>query len=306
VKEKRSLIERVRGLLGAADIRKAIEEAKRLQEQWKGVGPVSRDDDRKLWEEFRQQCDALFQKRQQEFASHNEAQESKKAQAIGLCEEVEKIAGLADQELLENAKRLPELRLAFDAIEDLPKGNARQLHERFERAFDRCHRALAQKQANDAEQGWTALFDAANDVRAYRLALARQAAESDALKQAAEDRLSSGVKWPKRGLEAVKNALSQQANNDLAANERALRTLCIRAEILTESQTPESDQTLRREYQMQRLMNSMGQGVKAEGDIDALTVEWLGTGPVEDSAYLPLVERFRQCRGKALRSPRNK
>jgi hypothetical protein len=306
VKEKRSLIERVRGLLGSADIRKAIDEAKRLQEQWKAVGPVSRDDDRKLWEDFRQQCDALFQKRQQEFASHNEAQEGKKAQAIGLCEEVEKIAALADTELVENARRLPELRQSFDAIEDLPKGNARQLHDRFERAFDRCHRALAQKQANDAEQGWSALFDAANDVRAYRLALARQATDSDVLKQAAEGRLASAIKWPKRGIEAVKNTLAQQGNNDLAANERALRTLCIRAEILTESPTPETDQTLRREYQMQRLMNSMGQGVKAEGDIDALTVEWLGIGPVEDAAYLPLVERFKECRSKALRSPRKK
>lgn len=306
VKEKRSLIERVRGLLGSADIRKAIDETKRLQEQWKAVGPVSREDDRKLWEEFRQQCDALFQKRQQEFASHNEAQEGNKAQAISLCEEVEKIAGLAGEELLEGTKRLPELRTAFDAIEDLPRGNARQLYERFERALDRCHRALTQKQAADAEQGWTALLDAANDVRAYRLALARQAAESDALKQAAEERLASASKWPKRGLEAVRNALAQQGNNDLPANERALRTLCIRAEIMTESPTPDADQTLRREYQMQRLMSSMGQGVKAESDINALTIELLGVGPVEDAVYPPLVERFKECRRKALRSPRNK
>jgi len=310
-KEKRSLIERVRALSASADIRKAIEEAKRLQEKWKAVGPVSRADDRKLWEEFRQQCDALFQKRQQEAASHNAAKEARKAEAIGLCEELERIAGLADQELLENARRLPELRQAFDAIEDLPRNSARQLRDRFERAFERCQRAVAQKHALDAEQGWNALFDAADRVRAYRLAVVRNthAAEREVLRQAAEDVLAGAGKWPKRGLEALRNALAQQADSgsseDLAANELALRTLCIRAEILTESPTPAEDQTLRREYQMQRLMNSMGQGVTAEGDIDALTTEWLGVGPVEEAVYLPLVTRFRECRAKALKLPRS-
>lgn len=303
VKEKRSLIARVRGLLQSSDTRKGIDEAKRLQEEWKAVGPVPRDEDRKLWDEFRQQCDALFQRRQQESASQAEAWEGKRAQATGLCEELEKIAALTGPELIEGVKKLPELRVAFDAIGDLPRAHARQLQDRFERAFDRCHQAVAQQHAREAEQGWTHLFDAANAVRAYRLALARQgdAAECDALKAAAEERIAGAAKSPKRGLESVKNALVREGDNDLAANELALRTLCIRAELLTDSVTPEADQALRREYQMQLLMNNMGQGIKAEaGQIDALTLEWLGAGPIEEGAYLQLLERFKTCRSKAL------
>lgn len=303
VKEKRSLISRVRGLLQSSDTRKAIDEAKRLQEQWKAVGPVPRDEDRKLWEEFRQQCDVLFQRRQQESASQAEAWEAKRTQAICLCEELEQIAALTGQELVENVKKLPDLRVAFDAIGDLPRAHARQLRDRFERAFDRCHQAMAQQQAAEAEQGWTHLLDAANAVRAYRLAQARQAeaAECEALKTAAEERIAGAARSPKRGLEAVRSALARAGDHDLAANELALRTLCIRAELLTDSPTPEADQALRREHQMQLLMNSMGQGIKAEaGQIDALTLEWLGAGPVEEGVYLPLLERFKACRSKAL------
>lgn len=305
VKERKSLIARVQGLLQSSDTRKAIDEAKWLQEQWKSVGPVPRDDDRKLWEEFRQQCDALFQRRQQESASHAEALAGQKSQAITLCEELERIAGLTDQELLENVKKLPELRDAFDAIGELPRANARQLQDRFERAFDRCHQAVTQQHARDAEQGWTNLFDAANQVRAYRLSLARHAdsSESEALKAAAEERLAAPAKWPKRGLEAVKNSLAKQGDSDPAANELALRTLCIRAELLTDSPTPAADQGLRRDYQLQRLMNSMGQGIKAEdGQIDSLTIEWLSAGPAEETVYLQLLERFKECRKKALSS----
>lgn len=305
VKEKKSLIARVRTLVTSPEMRKAVDEAKRLQEKWKSVGPVPRDEDRKLWEEFRQQCDALFQKRQQESASHAEALESSKSQAIAVCEALEKIADLRNQQLLDEAGRLPELRLAFDAIAELPKANARQLQGRFERAFERCHRAVAEQHARDAEQGWIDLLEAANPVRAYRLALLRHAsaAQCDELQAVAEDRLADASKWPKRGVEALRSALARQGDNDLAANELALRTLCIRAEISTDSPTPAADQTLRREYQMRRLMDSMGQGVRTErGELDALTVEWLGAGPVEEVAYLQLIERFKACRAAA-RSP---
>lgn len=302
VKEKKSLIERARALAGSSETRRAIDEVKRLQEQWKAVGPVSRDDDRKLWEEFRKQCDALFQKRQQEFATQNAALDSNKSHAVSLCEELEKIAELSGQELLENAKKLPELRTSFEAIEELPRANARQLQSRFERAFERCHKAVAQQNARDAELGWTALLDASNAVRAYRLAVVRSAddAERDSLKQSAEAQLSSPVKWPKRGLEALKHALAQPGNTDLATSELALRTLCVRAEILTDTPTPSADQTLRREYQVKRLMQSMGQGIKAEDGLDALTLEWLTVGPTEEGSYLQLLERFKACRKKAL------
>lgn len=309
VQEKKSLIERARGLSAASDSRKAIDEVKWLQEQWKSVGPVPRDEDRKLWEAFRQQCDGVFQKRQQEFASQTAALEANKSQASSLCEELEKIAGLLDQGSLEHAKRLPELRVAFDAIEELPRANARQLQDRFERTFDRCQKAIAQQHARAAEQGWIDLLDAADYVRAYRLALARQAdaTERDALKQAAEDHLASAAKWPKRGLEALKNSLARQGDNDLAANEAALKRLCIRAEILTDTPTPAADQALRREYQVQRLMQSMGQGVKAEeGQLDTFAIEWLGVGPTEEATYPQLLERFKECRRKGLLSPRRK
>jgi hypothetical protein len=83
----------------------------------------------------------------------------------------------------------------------------------------------------------------------------------------------------------------------------ALRTLCIRAEILTDSQTPAEDHTLRREYQLRRLMESMGQGDTAEkGQLNSLALEWLGVGPTEEQTYMKLAERFKACRTRALLS----
>lgn len=202
-------------------------------------------------------------------------------------------------------KRLPELRAAFDALPELPKAQARQLRDRFDRALDRSRKALARQQAEDAERGWTDLLDASTHVRAYQMAVVRQAdsGEIDSLKQMAETSLADAAHSPKKGIEALRASLSQSPTTDLTANELALKTLCIRAEILTDSPTPEADQALRREYQVKRLMQSMGQGAKPqEGELDSMTLEWLRVGPVDEQAHLPLVERFKACRKRALKS----
>lgn len=301
VKQKDSLIERAQALLASDDSRKAIEAIKDLQQQWKTVGPVPREADQRLWETFRQHCDAVFQKRQQESASYTAGLESNKAQAIALCEQVEQIAAFEGPELQERAAGLGELRTAFEALGEFPRAETRELQRRFEKGLERCDAALARQRARDAQGSWNHLFEAADHVRAYRLAVARKldAAQVDSLKQAAESYIGLIQRWPKGGLQALKQALAREGSDDLAANEAALRVLCIRAEILSDTPTPPEDQALRREYQLQRLVQNMGQGGGAdEASLDSLAIEWVGAAPVEAAVYQPLLQRFQGCRGR--------
>ena len=300
VKARQSLVAQARGLLASSDVRAAIDEVKQLQERWKAIGPVPRDEDRRLWEEFRQQCDALFEKRHGEVASRSAALEANRTRASELCDEVERIAALTDQELFDAAKQLPDLRQVFESIEELPKANARQLQDRFDRAVARCKQAIAQQQSRDVERAWTAVLDAADQIRAYRLAVVRgdDAAAVEALRQTADARLSID-RAPKGAVDALKNALAQNEHGDPAANASALRLLCIRAEILTDTPSPAEDHSLRREYQLQRLVQGMGRGGGEAQHLDGLMLEWMAAGPVDDAAYTPLVERIKACRQHA-------
>jgi hypothetical protein len=304
---KESLIERARQLLASDDARKAIDGIKELQQKWQAVGPVPREVDQRLWGEFRQLSDGVFQKRQQEFANYTAGLENNKTQAVALCEQLEHIAALEGPELLERARSLPELRTAFAALGEFPRADTRELRSRFDRALDRCDASLAREHARAAERGWSDLFEAANHVRAWRHGVARRldAAQLDALKAAAEACIASVPRWPKGGLQALKQGLASERSEDVAANEVALRMLCIRAEILTDAPTPTEDQPLRRDYQLQRLVQSMGQGVRAdEASLDTLAIEWVGVGPVEETAYQPLVQRFLRCRERGNSRPR--
>lgn len=300
VKEKKLLIERAQRLLTGEDTRKAIEDVKELQQNWKSVGPVPRDVDHSLWEEFRQHCDAVFQRRQQEYSSYTAGLEANKVKAVGLCERVESVAALSGPELLQAAQTLPDLRAAFEEIREFPRSDSRALRGRFERALDRCEESIARQHSRDAERSWNDLFDAANHIRALRLAKLGNgdAAQLDALRQAAEGHIASVSRWPKGALEAVNQSLAADgAGADVGANELALRMLCIRAEILTDKPSPAEDQILRREYQVQRLVQAMGQGIRAEASqLDTLALEWVRVGPVDAASYQTLVTRFRQCR----------
>ncbi|MDB5973663.1 MAG: hypothetical protein JWR07_423 [Nevskia sp.] len=299
VKEKESLIERTAQLLASDDSRKAIDAVKQLQQQWQTVGPVPREVDQRLWGEFRQHCDAVFQKREQESAAYAAGLENNKTQALALCERLDRIAALEGAELLAQAGAIAELRSAFGALGEFPRADTRELRNRFDQGLDRCEKSFARQRARDVERGWDDLFEAANQVRAYRLAVARgvDTAQLDILKNTAETCIGSVQRWPKGGLDAVKKGLAPEPSADLAANEVALKLLCIQAEILTETPTPPEDQPLRRQYQLQRLAQSMGQGPRVdETQLDTLAIEWVNVGPVEDVAYEPLLQRFRRCR----------
>ena len=291
VKQKESLIERAQQLLVSEDGRKAIDEIKALQQTWRTVGPVPRELDQRLWGDFRQHCDAVFQKREQLSAALAAGIENNKTQAIALCEQVEKIAALEGAELQAGLAALGDIRAAFDALGELPRAGAHELA--------RCKASHTRQQARDAERAWSDLFEAFDHVRAYRLAAARpvDAAQLDALKVAAETYMAAVQRWPKGGLAVLQQALASDAAADLAANEQALRLLCIRAEILTDLPTPPQDQPLRREHQLQRLVQGMGQRLKAdETPLDTMAIDWIRVGPVGESAYEPLLQRFRRCR----------
>jgi hypothetical protein len=297
INQKKSLIERAQQLCSAEDSRGAIDEVKELQRRWKMVGLVPRDEDHRLWEEFRQHCDTVFQRRQQEFAEYSAGLESNREKAVAVCEELEGIAGSTGAQLLSGVARVAELRGAFDALGEFPRGNARELRGRFERAVERCEDAVERQKLRDTETSWSTLLEAANRVRAYKLALISAPDSAPSLLQSAEEYFAGVAQWPKGGHEAVKSALASTSGADLEANDKALRLLCIRAEILVDRPSPPEDQSLRREYQVQRLVQSMGQGIGAdETHMDTLTLEWVKAGPVAESRYTQLLERFKGCR----------
>ena len=303
--EKQLLIRRAE-LLALQDDREAVEAIKRLQAQWKEVGAAARDQEQSLWETFRGHCDAVFQKRQRAHADYTASLQANKARAAALCEELEQLAAQSGPALLDSSAKRAEWRSAFETLGELPRGEERALRARFERAHERVQTALAHQRALEKEQSIADLLEAARRIHAYGWAAARAAPspELDALKRAAETFIVGVSRFPKGGAEALTAAWANAdaaactdpaTDADAAARETALRMLCIRGEILTDVPTPPEDQALRREHQMRRLIERMGQRSETAADnFETLALEWVRAQSAEPAIYESLLERFRR------------
>ena len=299
---KRSLIAQAKALLEKPNSLEAVEGIKALQYRWRDIGPAPREAEGSLWSEFREQCDGVFRKREQAYAEHAASLEGNKVQALSLCEELEQLHAESGPSLLESAKSLPQRRAAFDALGELPRADARSLQERFNRALSQCELKVRGQRAHDAAQVLENLMESTQRIQAYGWAIANKATavELDALKAEADSFIAGVAQWPKSGASVLKEAWAkaeQASTAELAPNETALRMLCVRAEIATERATPAEDQALRRSYQLQRLVQGMGQ--RQEPTVfnwEALVLEWAGVGPVPPAMHESLLARFRQCR----------
>jgi hypothetical protein len=237
---RQALIERARAL-AAQDGRDTLDAVKRLQVLWKEAGPVPRERDQALWSEFRELCDAVYQKRQQAIADHAAALEAAKIEAAAV-------------------------------------------------------REAAEQRIRAAERAVDHLFEAGRHLEAYEWAAASGAHESEreSLKRAAEVFIAGIEEWPKGALAAVRERFAAPGlASDEAAREKALRTLCIRCEILSDTATPREDEALRREYQVRRLMQGIGQGHRPdEADWDVMLLEWIKIGAVTPAVHEGLRQRF--------------
>lgn len=306
VADRQALIARAQQALAGQDTRKAIEDIKQLQQRWKEAGLVPHKESEKLWAEFRLHCDAVFQRRQQEHEQYNASLEENRARAVALCEEVERVAALSGPELAEGVRQLPAKREAFDAVGELSSAHARELQRRMERALERCAAVVASERARNDQRSWRDLLEVAAGVRAWRLAVAegRGADELDVLRQTAEQRIGAVQQWPKGGQQAIRSALERPGIDDIAANEAALRILCIRAEILAGKPTPAADHALRRDYQLKRLTESMGQGGGGSADaMDKLLLEWAAAGASRAEVCQELWGRLEHCLPGSMRAP---
>jgi len=104
IERKTELVSQAKALAEMEDLREAINGAKKLQGEWKTVGLTPRQVDRKLWNEFRAACDAVFARldaeRKQQNAAKNEQQEQFKAAKAAQAE-------AAKQRALKEQQRWP-------------------------------------------------------------------------------------------------------------------------------------------------------------------------------------------------------
>ncbi|WP_210396196.1 DUF349 domain-containing protein [Motiliproteus sediminis] len=244
---KQQLTGQAERLLGDSDLDAGAEQARELQRQWKQLGPTERELEQQLWPRFNDACNQLHQRAKTARADN---EEQARQQCEALCVELED----THQPLpLSPARLQQQFQQQLDQLAD-----GRRLQRRFETALFayqlRCH---------PQEPDWSALQQLEQQCQQLEKALLDgQQPPLQPINGTLPETLADDVRAAVAArLDALQRISAAPDGIDalLASSDRALRLLCIRREILCGQTTPDEDQALRMEYQMERLQDALQQ-----------------------------------------------
>ncbi len=311
-RQKIRLIEQTKALLKMDSVAEAINEVKKLQQAWQQVGLTAQKIERQLWNEFRQQCDALFNRRQASFAEQEIERLNNQKTAEALIAELQQlteaslISVKSQRELSGLIHQAESLTKKFEALSSLPKAVASQLSKQFSTVRRSFQQQQAQIKKQLADQQLNNLWRKAElcgQLETLVLAGENNVVQIENIKQQWQA-LTNIAESAETLLNARFNhALTALLENQQQALQQGLeksRALChelvVRMEILANLESPAEDKEKRMALQVNRLAKTMGQGKArtVEDEAHQLYVTWCANGPVGNYAEIAhWVERFR-------------
>jgi hypothetical protein len=135
--QKEALIARVDALAESGDWDRAVEEVKRIQAEWKTVGPVKKTRSEEVWQRFRGACDHFFERYQQrdqiQIAANIAARETLCAELEAFLPAADAVPGEAPEGL---GERIADIRSRWQKAASLmPREALAALVERYNRAL---------------------------------------------------------------------------------------------------------------------------------------------------------------------------
>lgn len=315
--QKQALIDQAKALVADEDLAGAINTAKKLQSEWKALGPGSFKDDRKLWTEFRAACDALFARRDEK--SRAQKQESRKASSTArdLIRQISALLSLEDEAFVDSRVEYQTLRKAFrEALASDPKSGQKALQEQFNkvtRRYDQRLKATPDKKVLQLAQQIAQRADLCRRAEEQLLAGKPVAESTETLQQhwsdfdpvsdtnwadTLEKRFTQLIKWLDAGADGTPSVTSKAGQ--LAEQ---LRELCVDTEIMCGTDTPLEDKAIRMQQQLNQLQKGLGRLPATQkerlGKLHSAEMQLNCSGPLDPQLRSSFEQRLQKIRQKA-------
>lgn len=269
--QKQALIDQAKALVGVENKREAIETAKRLQKEWKEIGPTSFKEDKKYWAEFRSACDKIFENRNQESAQRKSQVREAEGEMKKILQELEALLILEEERFREAKNTFHTLAQQFNSAVG---GKLRQTRNKQIERFNELKRKIETRFQALPDKKTQALLDGLQTLDATLCELEDKlsALSDDAEFCTLAESFDSSVFEVRDALpdDELKNALGARAEalkcKSVAAFKQlteaateSLRTLCVETEIRAGAESPAEDQSLRMKLQLEQLQDGFGQ-----------------------------------------------
>ena len=141
--KKIALCERAEALADSTNWIQTADAIKRLQAEWKTIGPVTRGQEKAIWERFRSACDRFFTRRHADLAERKAMWAENLVKKTALCERAEALAESTDWDAA--ATEIKKLQGEWRAIGPVKKTRSEAIWQRFRAACDLFFSRYAQR-----------------------------------------------------------------------------------------------------------------------------------------------------------------
>jgi hypothetical protein len=323
---KTALCDQVEALADSSSWLQTAEQIKRLQQEWKTIGPVSRGAEKAIWDRFRRACDRFFTRRNEDLARRKAVWAENLAKKEALCAAAETLAESSDWEA--SASEFRRLQAEWKGIGPVRKNRSEAVWQRFRAAADRffsryAHRhdvakaeRVAAREAICAELEALAAQDAPDDLLArvrtlrgrWQQELAARGVDLDRAR-ALDARFAAAVAAvvahspaPFSGTDLDPDANRKRMEGLVRKIEGLVETLAGSAAGAGDDATPAT--RLAAMLKEALAANTIGGKVDEESkwraameQVRDAQASWSRLGPVDDTTRRALAERFqRACR----------
>jgi hypothetical protein len=132
--KKTALAERAEALADSTNWIQTADEIKKLQAEWKTIGPVTRGQEKAIWERFRAACDRFFTRRHTDLAERKKVWSENLAKKEALIQRAEALAESTDWDPA--AAEIKRLQNEWKTIGPVKKNRSEAIWQRFRAACD--------------------------------------------------------------------------------------------------------------------------------------------------------------------------
>ena len=170
LERKTQLCAEAEALMESTEWRNASEQLKKLQEEWKTIGPVPKRHTDKIWKRFRAACDTFFNRKNEHFSGRREEEDANLAAKKALMEEI-KAFQLTDNRN-ENMEAIKAFQKRWIEIGHVPMKHKEAINKGYRELIDglfdtmrKNHNEASTNEFREMMEGWKNDPSASDRVR---------------------------------------------------------------------------------------------------------------------------------------------
>lgn len=311
LERKEELVGRAEALAGSTDWLKTADEFRRLQGEWKQVGPTPHKPSQALWERFRGAADRFFSRRKEDLDRRKHEWTANLQRKEALCARADELVTSSDWEA--TSAEMKRLQAEWRTIGPVRKSKADAVWQRFRKAVDSFLEryaqrdelgraaAAAEREAMVRELEEVPADATPEDVAAKVLAVVARWRQAGPPPRNATDVARRFADARNRVVEAHPSAF-RKTELDPEANRSRMEKLCAKVEALLPKTEDATGATLAERLKEALAANTMGARGEAEArwkatavEVEAAQAAWKRLGPVPGDAGRVLGERFESA-----------